>query len=157
VPQTDSEQKHSIHFKLGTVALGAGYSSWFGFPDYPYYALEPYGFYPYLGAYSPWLWGPYWNGYPLLYPGMNDPSADKGQIRLTAEPKTAQVFLDGAYAGTADQLKSIWLAPGAYTLSLSTPSGESFHQRIYVLTGKSLKVTAKLVAQASAAGEVTQP
>jgi hypothetical protein len=31
-------------------------------------------------------------------------------------------------------------------LSVTTPNRESFHQRIYVLTGKSLKITARLAA-----------
>jgi hypothetical protein len=140
VPQATSSEAHRFHMRLGAVTVGAGYGYQWG---YPYYAFEPYTFNPHFNVYSAWLWGPFWSGYSL-----NDPGADKGQIRLTAAPKAAQVFLDGAYAGTADQLKSFWLAPGAYNLSVSTPAGESFHQRVYVLTGKSLKITAKLVAQA---------
>jgi hypothetical protein len=136
-------QKHPIHLRLGTLSVGAGYSHGLAYPYYPYYAYEAYGFYPYFGAYSPWLWAPFWSGYSAFA----DPADDKGEVRLTAEPKTAQVFLDGAYAGTADRLRSMWLAPGAYDLSVSTPNRESFHQRIYVLSGKSLKITAKPVAQ----------
>jgi hypothetical protein len=144
VPKDSSAENHRFPLKFGGVTFGAGYG--YGM-CYPYYAYEPYGLYPYYNA--PFVWSPYWRGYSL-----NDPSSDKGQIRLTTAPlstapKTAQVFLDGAYAGTADQLKSMWLAPGAYTLSVSTQSGESFHQRVNVLTGKSLKITATLVAPSS--------
>jgi hypothetical protein len=153
VTDQSSEQKHPIHLKLGSVAAGAGYSHWSGSPYYPYYGYEPYGFYPYFGAYSPWLGSPFWSPYsPFTYPG-----ADKGEVRLTAEPKTAQVFLDGAYAGTADRLKSMWLEPGAYDLSVSTPNREPFHQRIYVLSGKSLKITARLVAQNPAGKAEAKP
>jgi hypothetical protein len=145
----NSTQRHPIHFRLGTVSLGLGYNRW---PAYSYYsAYEPYGFYPYFGP-SPWLWGPLWTGLPLDYP-----ASDKGEVRLTAAPKTAQVFLDGAYAGTADRLKSMWLASGAYDLSISTTNRESFHQRIYVLSGKSLKITAKLIADDPAGVKEPKP
>jgi hypothetical protein len=152
--QESSAQKHHIHLRLGTITVGAGYSHWSGpYPYYPYYAYEPYGFYPYFGAYSPWLWEPFWGGYSsLAYPG-----ADKGEVRLAGAPKTAQVFLDGAYAGTADKLKSMWLKPGAYDLSVSTPNRASFHQRIYVLSGKSLKITAALVADNTSSTPEAKP
>jgi hypothetical protein len=149
VSQESLAPKRHIHFRLGTITVGAGYSHWSGVPyyPYPYYAYEPYGFYPYryydYGAYSPWLWDPFWTGLSsLAYP-----SADKGEVRLTGAPKTAQVFLDGAYAGTAGHLKSMWLKPGAYDLSVSMPNHKPFHQRIYVLSGKSLKITADLVTE----------
>ena len=69
---------------------------------------------------------------------------DKGQVKLTAYPKTAEVYIDGAYAGNADQLKAMWLDSGAYDLSLSANGRVPFHQRIYVLNRKSLKISAKL-------------
>ena len=72
-------------------------------------------------------------------------------MKLAADPNQAEVYIDGAYAGTADRLKTIWLEPGAYDLSVSHAGRESFHQRIYVLTGKSLKITAKLAPQNAAA------
>jgi hypothetical protein len=155
--QESSAQKRHLHFRLGTITVGASYSHWWGNPYYPYayYAYGPYGFYPYpyYGAYSPWFWDPFWGGYSsLAYPG-----ADKGEVRLTGAPKTAQVFLDGAYAGTADKLKSMWLKPGAYDLSVSTPNRTSFHQRIYVLSGKSLKITADLVAENTSSSPEAKP
>jgi hypothetical protein len=62
----------------------------------------------------------------------------------TLEPKLAEVYVDNAYAGTADHLKNIWLEPGAYDLLVSSKDRMSFRRRIYVLTGGSLKITAKL-------------
>jgi hypothetical protein len=44
---------------------------------------------------------------------------DKGEVKLSADPKTAEVYIDGAYAGKADQLRTMWLDSGAYDLSLS--------------------------------------
>jgi hypothetical protein len=138
-PDTD---KGKLRLRLGTVWVGAGYSHFSG----PYY--YPYG--PYGGD---WiygsLWHPVWGGYPYYPPGYFDFNNGRGELKLTADPKMAEVYIDGAYAGTADRLKSIWLDPGAYDLTVSAADRESFHQRVYVLSGKSLKITAKLGSDAT--------
>lgn len=129
--------------KLGTVSAGAGYARFSGpgFFSYPYF-------------YRPFYWDPYWSwfyGLPPFHPGYFSGfyyAAEKGEVRLQAEPKTAQVYLDGAYAGNAGDLKSMWLDPGAYSLSLTAPQRAPFEQRIYVLTGKTLKISATLAPEA---------
>ena len=126
------------HLHLGTISFGTGYSYF----SSPYYG--PYGFYPYSAFYSGMLWDPYWGYlYPSGYFNYND---GKGEVRLAA-PKQSDVYLDNAYAGKAEKLKSIWLKPGAYDLSVSNQDHASYHQRIYVLSGKSLKIEAKLEAK----------
>ncbi len=142
----NAERNHKFRVRLGTISVGAGYSHFSGPIYYPY---GPYGFYPYTLAYSPFLWDPFWSNYPPFYhPGYFQGFAygdGKGEVRLRVEPKTADVYLDGAYAGTADRLKSMWLEAGAYDLSVSTKDRAPFRRRIYVLSGKSLKITANLV------------
>jgi hypothetical protein len=137
--------KRRLHLRLGGVALGAGYSRFSG-PIYPYpysYPFAPYGFYP--GDFvSASLWYPLWGPYPFYGPGHFSYNNGRGEVRLTADPKDARVYIDGGYAGTADKLRSLWLDPGAYDLTLSAPGREDFRQRLYVLSGKSLKITAKL-------------
>jgi len=135
--QKDSD--HKWHLRLGTVSVGAGYS-WFSSPLY-----YPYGAYAFPPFYSSLFWDPYWGYlYPAGYFNYND---GKGEVRLFA-PKQADVYLDNAYAGKAEKLKSIWLEPGAYDLSVSDRDRASYHQRIYVLSGKSLRITARLEPQA---------
>jgi len=152
--QSGSDGGHRLHLRLGTIALGAGYSHFSGPAYYPYAA---YPFYPPGWEFSA-LWFPYSGPYPFFAPGYFSYGSAKGEVKLAAEPKTAEVFLDRAYAGTADHLKNIWLEPGAYDLSLAANGREDFHQRIYVLSGKSLKITAKLLATelkpADAAGQI---
>ena len=131
-----------LHLRLGTVWVGAGYSHFSG--AYPYfYPWGPYGFYP-----EAWVaasfWYPMWGPYPFYGPGYFAYNDGRGELRLAAEPKGAAVYIDGAYAGTADRLKSMWLDPGAYDLTVSADQHDSFQQRVYVLSGKSLKITAKL-------------
>lgn len=129
------------HIKLGEITLGAGYSHSSGYPLYypaywwPYYdAWGPFGS-PAYGWYSPIFHPGYWNGFRR---GPN-----LGEVRLRTQSKTATVFLDGAYAGLAKDLKNMWLEPGAYDLEVRQDSGEAFQTRIYVLTGKTLKIDAR--------------
>lgn len=135
-------EKSKVHWRLGTISVGAGYSSGPYYP-YGYYPFSPYGYYPGDWVYSSFAY-PLWGPYPFYPAGSFAYNGGRGEIRLIAEPKQAEVYIDGAYAGTADRLKNMWLDPGAYDLTVSSKDRESFHQRIYILSGKSLKITAKL-------------
>jgi hypothetical protein len=142
----NSSSRHKWHARLGTVTVGAAYASGPGFIYAPFYFGPFYGydFYPY--AFDPF----FYNAFYGPYTGGLDYAPDKGKVELSVnarEAKTAEVYIDDAYAGMAKKLKSMWLQPGAYNLMVTTPDGSSFQQRIYVLSGKSLKVSAKLVAQ----------
>lgn len=144
----DSGSGHKLHVRLGGVAVGATYSS----APFFYSPFWPYGFYPYSVAfYTPLFYSPFYSPFYGPYAGGFLYAPDKGEIKLSANPKDAQVFLDGAYAGTADHLKDMWLDSGAYDLSVSSPGKETFHQRIYVISGKKLKIDARLLAQADKA------
>lgn len=140
---SDSDQDHKVHVRLGGVSIGAGYiSSPFFFSPF-----WPYGFYPYSFGYSPFFYDAFYSPFYWPYAGGFAYTPDKGQVKLKVNLKNAEVSLDGAYAGTADHLKNMWLDSGAYNLSVSAPGREPFQQRIYVLSGKTLKIEAKLVPQ----------
>src|ERR1700687_343021 len=69
----------------------------------PYYG----GWYePYWGSY----WGPAYGGY-YAFP-------NSGEIKLDTKVKDAQVFINGAYAGTTHQNKSMHLRPGSYNIEI---------------------------------------
>lgn len=141
----DARPPHRIHVRLGTVSLGLGYSYFSGPYYYPY---RVFGFYSCGVAYPAFFCDAFWCAPTSLlspvYSGSLAYAEDKGEVRLTADPKTVKVYIDGAYAGTADRLKSMWLESGAYDLSLSAMGRTAFHQRIYILSGKSLKILARL-------------
>lgn len=124
-----SQPARKTRVKLGPVTVGGFYShlSGPGYYGYPYYSRYSYPYAPFY--------------HPGFFPGFG-PAADKGEVKLQAEPKTAEVFLDGAYAGVAGDLKSMWLDPGAYNLTVKAEQRAPFAQRIYVLTGKTLRITA---------------
>jgi hypothetical protein len=131
------------HVKLGPALVGASFSRFAG----PVY--YPYDFSPFDGVYRAGLWDPYW-AYPLSYPlGSFDRNDGRGEVRITLEPRTvdpklAEVSVDNAFAGTADHLKNMWLDPGAYDLSVLSKDGAAYRRRIYVLSGRSLKIAARL-------------
>jgi hypothetical protein len=141
----DAGGDRGTRVRFGGLTVGAGYSHFSGYPYFgsPYpawpYSWRSYDllFYPSYG----WLGGFVHPGYYRDYrqsPGM-------GQVRLRSDDKQAPVYLDGGYAGLAKDLKTIWLTPGAYDLEVRTDSA-SYSQRIYVLSGKTVRIDAKLSA-----------
>lgn len=138
-------RKHT-HIHLGTVTVGASYTN-FGhaflgpFYPYPYY---PYGAFSVGAFYTPFAGYPFYG--PFYYPAYGPVlkyGPGKGEVKLSSlgRNKNAEVYIDNAYAGIAGKLKEMWLDPGAYDLSLKAADGSSFSKRIYVLSGKSLKIT----------------
>lgn len=104
----------------------------------------PWGYGPY---YRPWwgLYDPFWSSafiHPGLYRGYG-PGPNMGEIKLDA-PRDASLYIDGAFAGTTQKLKSIWLEPGVYDLRVENPTGAKYRKKVYVLTGKTLKLHAEL-------------
>ena len=119
------EAKPRVRF--GGVQVGAGYSR-----GYPFYYPSFYG--PLF--YDPFLFGFVHTGF---YNGFGY-GPNLGEVRLRTAPQDASVYLDGAYAGQATKLKTIWLEPGAYNFELRDGNRALFGKRIYVLTGKTLDI-----------------
>jgi hypothetical protein len=94
-----------------------------------------------------WGWyGSYWGPYPYGYYGAYyGPST--GAVKFDTKIKDAQVFIDGAFAGTVGQLKTLHLRPGTYNLELRAPGGMRYAERIYVARGKTLHVNPDLPNQ----------
>ncbi|MGA2327418.1 MAG: PEGA domain-containing protein [Bryobacteraceae bacterium] len=92
-------------------------------------------------AFGPWdyWYGPYFYG---AYPVVSHPNA--GLVKLDTKVKDAEVFVDGAFAGTAGDLKSMWLRQGAYNLEVRSPGRATYAERIYVVNGKTLRVRPEL-------------
>jgi hypothetical protein len=127
------------HIRFGGFSAGAGYARSSG----AYYPFWPSAWWP--G--SPVFFSPYeWYGvfyHPLYFTGFAY-GLSKGSVRLERAPKTAEVYLDGAYAGTAGELKNMWLDSGAYDVEVRASGGATFRRRVYVLSGKTLKLRSDL-------------
>ncbi len=103
-------------------------------------ALRPWGWYApyYYGPYGPYApFGPYGYYGPYGYPNA-------GEVKLHTNVKNAEVFVNGAYAGTTSKLKTMWLRPNTYDLEIRAPDGSRYTERIFVVAGKTVSVHADL-------------
>jgi hypothetical protein len=91
----------------------------------------------YGGWYSPY-WGPYWGGYRYGY------FPNSGEVKLDTKVKDAQVFINGAYAGTTHDNKSMHLRPGSYNIEIRENGQTPFAQKVYVAAGKTLHLHPEL-------------
>jgi hypothetical protein len=102
------------------------------------YVRGGFGYGPAFGPWGYW-YAPYAYG---AYPGFSHPNA--GEVKLHTDIKDAEVFINGAYAGSARSLKSMWLRQGAYNLEVRFPGRARYAERIYVVLGKTLHVRPEL-------------
>jgi hypothetical protein len=121
----------------------------FGFHSGPFWA----------GYGSPW-WGPIapWGYYGHYGPGPAgwQPVAE---MRVQVQPRSTQVYIDGSYAGVADDFDGTFqrlrLAPGKHTLVLFHEGHRTVSQKIYVGPGSTFKI--KHAMEPLAAGETSEP
>lgn len=83
--------------------------------QYPYY---PYG----------WGWG-----YPYYYD-------TRGKIKLRAYNESDNVFINGAYAGTAKKRHEIKLDPGTYNIEVRRQGKTLVNRNVYVLAQKTVEI-----------------
>ena len=96
---------------------------------------------PYYGGwYSP-FWGPYWGP---AYGGYYYAHPNSGEVKLDTKVKDAQVFINGAFAGTTHQNKSMYLRPGSYNIEIREAGRTRFAERVYVVAGKTLRLRPEL-------------
>lgn len=96
---------------------------------------------PYYGGFYRPFWGPYWG--PAYYGGYYG-HPNSGEVKLDTKVKDAQVFINGAYAGTTHQNKSMYLRPGSYNIEIKEAGATHFNERVYVVAGKTLKLHPEL-------------
>jgi hypothetical protein len=81
------------------------------------------------GGYGRPYWGPaYYGGY---YPYG-------GEVKLDTKVKDAEVFINGAFAGTTHQNKTMHLRPGGYNIEIREAGVPKFTEQVYVVPGKTL-------------------
>jgi hypothetical protein len=95
-----------------------------------------------------WGWyNPYWGPYPYPY-GYYNYVPETGAVKFHTDVKDAEVYIDGAYAGTVGKLKTIHLRPGTYNIELRAPGRTQFDKKVYVAAGKTLHLNPDLRVQA---------
>ena len=86
-------------------------------------------------------WGPAYGGY---YGGYYTAYANTGEVKLDTKVKDAGVFINGAYAGTTHQNKSMHLRPGSYNIEIREAGSARFTEKVYVVAGKTLHLHPEL-------------
>jgi hypothetical protein len=93
-----------------------------------------------------WGWySPYWGPYPY---GYYDYAPMTGAVKFDTNIKDAEVYIDGAYAGTVGKLKTINLRSGSYDIEVRAPGRTQFDKKVYVAAGKTLHLNPDLHVQA---------
>lgn len=94
----------------------------------------------YGGWYAPY-WGPYWGP---AYIGPYYAYPNSGEVKLDTKVKDAQVFIDGSYAGTTHENKTMRLRPGTYNIEIREGGQTPFSQKLYVVAGRTLHLHPEL-------------
>jgi hypothetical protein len=98
---------------------------------------------PYYGGFYRPFWGPYWGYDPYFY-GPIYAHPNSGEVKLDTKVKDADVFINGSYAGTTKQNKSMYLRPGSYNLDIREAGQTRYAEKIYVVAGKTLHLHPEL-------------
>jgi PEGA domain len=91
----------------------------------------------FVGPRIGWGWyAPYWG--PAPYYGYYPYGPAGGELKFDTHDKDAQVYINGAYAGTVKQVKTMHLRPGSYDVEVREQGQAPFDQKVYIAAGKTL-------------------
>ena len=122
------------------------------------------------GFYGPYVYNPYWYGpwvgfqwgypYPYPYPPYPGPYlAPDASVKLEVKPNTAEVYVDGYYAGIVDDFDGTFqrlrVPPGEHELELYLDGYRAAKQKIVLAVDKTVKV--KYTLEKLAPGEQAEP
>ena len=99
----------------------------------------------FVGPRFGWGWySPYWGPYPYGYYGYGYGAPATGAVKFDTSVKDAEVYINGAYAGTVGKLKTMNLRPGSYDIEVRAPGRTQFDKKVYVAAGKTLHLNPDL-------------
>ena len=136
----DGGPRGYFHGPRGHIIVGGGFYDPFWGPYYPYGYAYPYGYgYPD----SPYAYSP----------------TDAGSVKTEVTPKVTEVFVDGYYAGVADDFNGTFqrlhAATGGHALTLHLEGYRTVTENVYVRPDSTVKVTETM--EKLAPGEVSEP
>jgi len=77
-----------------------------------------------------WFGPSYWG--PPVYYAVPARSANSGELKVDTNAKDSSVFINGAFAGTVREMKTIWLRSGSYDIEVRNTNGGVFDQKVFV-------------------------
>lgn len=81
------------------------------------------------------FYGPYWGP---AYWGPARLSLIMGEVKIDTKSKDGQVFVNGAFAGTTKDAKTMHLRPGTYNIEVRQAGESTLNQQVFVAAGKTL-------------------
>jgi hypothetical protein len=148
VPRSDAERRHprpgtgtGDRYSAGRYYGGARYygSPYYYGRNYYYDGYDPF-FYGYYG-YSPFYYSGAYGYAPSYYRGRY---RDSGSLRVIAEPEQTRVYVDGYYAGIADDFDGIFqrlsIPPGRHEVALKLDGYRTHKFRVYVPVDETIKI-----------------
>ena len=142
-PHTDGPRGHHDRAHSHIFVGGRFYDPFWG-PFYPYGYGYPYGY-----------------AYPYGYP--DGPYDISGNLKTDITPKQTEVYVDGYYAGVADDFDGIFqqldVSPGGHAVTLHLEGYRTITRNIYVQPDSTskLKETMEKLAPGEVADPVTPP
>jgi hypothetical protein len=143
---TGAQRRHP-RAGTGTGYRRGGGSYYYGSPYYPsrYYGYGYYGSPLYggwgMGYYSPYYYSGFYGYSPYYYGGRGYRA---GALRVMVEPNDTRVYVDGYYAGVADDFDGIFqrlhLAPGRHDISLRLDGYRTQNFKVYVPYDHTIKI-----------------
>jgi hypothetical protein len=80
-------------------------------------------------------------------------------VRLEVDPRDAEVFVDGYYAGVVDEFDGVWqrlrVDPGQHEIALYREGYRTYRQRVYLARDRTFRI--KIQMEALAPGEAGEP
>ncbi len=141
-PVTDAERRHPRPGTgTGDRFLGRFYygSPYYYGRRYYYDAFDPF-YYGYYG-YSPFYYSGSYGYAPYYYRGRY---RDSGSMRVIVDPQRTRVYVDGYYAGIADDFDGIfqrlYLPPGRHEITLKLEGYRTHRFRVYVPVDQTIKI-----------------
>lgn len=96
--------------------------------------------------------------YPYPYGLAYDVSSS---LRLQAEPREAEVYIDGYYAGTVDEFDGVFqrlrIEPGEHEIELYLPGHRSFQRKLYLQPGRTFRIHHTMERLAAGEAEPVKP
>lgn len=109
--------------------------------------------------YSPYLYDPLWGPYPYLYTVYPYGVRREADVRVEVTPKQAEVYVDGFYAGLADDFdgvfKRLHTTPGGHAITLHLEGYRTVTEHIYASLDSTFKLRDTM--DKLAAGETSDP
>jgi hypothetical protein len=111
--------------------------------------------------YTPFFYDPFWGPYPYPYGAYTFGVPPEADVKVEVTPKQAEVYVDGFYAGVADDFdgvfKRLHTTPGGHAITLHLEGYRTITQNLYASPGSTYKLRDTMERLAAGETSVAPP